>query len=295
MLEIKPFTPSDLDVVTRLAREQDFAPGVGDIEIYANTDRQGIWLAWLDNEPVGCIAAVTYNPGYAFIGLFAVKSEYQGQGVGRRLWEHALETLSNVDCIGLEAAVQMVSFYEKAGFEKDCVTTRRQKMCLSDQSEHPNTSLLRRSDISVVPLRDVSLEAIQRYDERHEISPRPHFLEQWLRHKAGEVFVAMDGKGECHGYVRIRPCLLPIGEGWRVGPLLAEEEAMASLLLNNAMDRHKGVVLIDTPGFNLAAKTITKAKGFKPMATTVRMYKGVMPQPQGHDSNVYGLACLELG
>ena len=122
MLEIKPFTPADLDVVTRLAREQDFAPGVGDIEIYANTDRQGIWLAWLDNEPVGCIAAVTYNPGYAFIGLFAVKSEYQGQGLGRRLWEHALETLSNVDCIGLEAAVQMVSFYEKAGFEKDCVT-----------------------------------------------------------------------------------------------------------------------------------------------------------------------------
>ena len=62
MLEIKPFTPSDLDVVTRLAREKDFAPGVGDIEIYANTDRQGIWLAWLDNEPAGCIAAVTYQP-----------------------------------------------------------------------------------------------------------------------------------------------------------------------------------------------------------------------------------------
>ena len=146
MLEIKPFTPSDLDVVTRLAREKDFAPGVGDIEIYANTDRQGIWLAWLDNEPAGCIAAVTYNPGYAFIGLFVVKSEYQGQGVGSRLWEHALETLNNVECIGLEAAVQRVSFYEKAGFEKDCVTTRRQKMCLSDQSQHPNTTLLRRSD-----------------------------------------------------------------------------------------------------------------------------------------------------
>ena len=42
MLEIKPFTPADLDVVTGIAREQDFAPGVGDIEIYANTDRQGI-------------------------------------------------------------------------------------------------------------------------------------------------------------------------------------------------------------------------------------------------------------
>ena len=96
MLEIRPFTPADLDVVTALAREQDFAPGIGDIEIYANTDRQGVWLAWQDNAPVGCIAAVTYNPDYAFIGLFVVKPEHRGQGIGRRLWQHALKTLRDM-------------------------------------------------------------------------------------------------------------------------------------------------------------------------------------------------------
>ena len=68
-------------------------------------------------------------------------------------------------------------------------------LCRSDQSQHPNTTLLQRSDISVVPLREISLEAIQRYDERHEISPRPHFLELWLRHRAGDVFVARDSQG----------------------------------------------------------------------------------------------------
>ena len=117
MLEIKRFTPTDLDVITEMAREQDFVPGVGDIEIYANTDQQGIWLA--------------------------------------------------------------------------------------------------------------------------------------------------------------------------------EDPVMASLLLNNAIDRKKGIVLIDTQGYNPAAKTITTAKGFRPMGSTVGMYKGVMPQ--GHDRNVYGLVCLELG
>ena len=65
MLEIKPFTPADLDVITEMAREQDLAPGVGNIEIYANTDRQGIWQAWQDDVPVGCIAAVTYTPSSA--------------------------------------------------------------------------------------------------------------------------------------------------------------------------------------------------------------------------------------
>ena len=139
-----------------------------------------------------------------------VKPELRGQGIGRRLWQHALKTLSSVGCIGLEAAVQMVGFYEKSGFQKDCVTTRRQMLCCSDQSQHPHTTLLHRSDITVVPLREISLEAIQRYDERNKISPRPHFLELLLRHRAGNVFVAKDAQGECHGYVRIRPCLLPI-------------------------------------------------------------------------------------
>ena len=51
--------------------------------------------------------------------------------------------------------------------------------------------------------------------------------------------------------------------------------------------------LIDTPGHNPSAKTILSARGFKPMTSTVRMYRGVIPR--GHDRNVYGLACLELG
>ena len=91
-----------------------------------------------------------------------MKPEHRGQGIGRRLWQNALKSLSSVECIGLEAAVQMVGFYKKAEFQKDCVTTRRQLLCRSDQSQHPNTTLLQRSDISVVPLREISLEAIQR-------------------------------------------------------------------------------------------------------------------------------------
>ena len=51
--------------------------------------------------------------------------------------------------------------------------------------------------------------------------------------------------------------------------------------------------LIDTPGHNPSARTILSARGFKPMTSTVRMYKGVIPR--GHDRNIYGLACLELG
>ena len=168
MLEIKPFTPTDLDFVAGMAREQDFAPGVGDIEIYANTDRQGIWLAWHDNEPVGCIAAVTYNPSYAFIGLFVVKPEHRGQGNRPTSLATRLEIFKQRGVYRSGSGSPDDGLLREAGFQKDCVTTRQQMLWRSDQSQHPNTTLLHRSDITVVPLREISLEAIQRYDERHK-------------------------------------------------------------------------------------------------------------------------------
>ncbi len=59
------------------------------------------------------------------------------------------------------------------------------------------------------------------------------------------------------------------------------------------MDRHKGIILIDTPGHNRSARTVAGAKGFRRMGATHRMYKGDLDN--GHDQNIYGLACLELG
>ena len=31
--------------------------GVGDLGIYQNTDKQGLWVGWLNDNPIGCIAA----------------------------------------------------------------------------------------------------------------------------------------------------------------------------------------------------------------------------------------------
>ena len=246
-----------------------------------------IWLAWQDNLPVGCIAAVTYSPSYAFIGLFVVKPEHRGQGIGRRLWQHALKTLNSVECIGLEAADQMMGFYEKAGFQKDCVTTRRQMFCRSDQSQHPNTTLLHRSDITVVLLREISLEATQRYDERHEISPGPISLN--CGYATGREMSLWQGIPRGMPRLRAHSALLaPHRSRLEGGALAGGRSGMASLLLNNAIDRHKGVVLIDTPGHNPSAKTIRRLRASSPRAH-VRP-DATRPRPQH-----FSLACLELG
>ena len=95
-LRICELESDQIPIVTDWSRHEGFAPGLGDIEIYRNTDRQGLWIAWLDHEPIGCIAGVRYNLNYGFIGLYLVVPHQRGHGYGQQLWKHALDHLAEL-------------------------------------------------------------------------------------------------------------------------------------------------------------------------------------------------------
>lgn len=290
-LTIRPLQEADIPTITGWARQEGFAPGVGDVAIYRQTDRQGLWVGWLGDEPVGCIAGVRYNASYGFIGLFLVVPAQRGRGYGVQLWRHALQHLADVPCIGLEAAPDRIDDYAGWGFAPASPTTRWQRLAddgapaPSPSAPEPPWCLLEGGAIPTT--------AVQRFDAEREPSPRPHFLRQWLRHPAGTVLALVDRRGACHGFGRVRPCLLPAGDGWRVGPLVADSPAAARALLEGLLQRHPGAVLIDAPGANAAAAPLLASLGFAPISRTLRMYRGVPPAVSLAD--VYGLACLELG
>lgn len=322
-LTIRPLTPANLSTVTDWARAEGFTPGVGDVAIYRQTDRQGVWVAWLGLEPVGCIAGVRYNAAYGFIGLFLVVPEQRGKGYGVRLWRHALRHLADLPCIGLEAAPDRVADYAGWGFAPASPTTRWQRLGAGAASAPPPAGqsfsgpgpggVGAAGPLSVVPAPEVvSLaapppappwclvagatipeEAVQRFDAQREPSPRPHFLHRWLHHPAGTVHALVDQRGICHGFGRLRPCLLREGQGWRLGPLVADDPAAARALLEGLLQQHPGVVLIDVPGANPRAAPLLEGLGFAPLSQTLRMYRG--PAPAASLADVYGLACLELG
>ena len=103
----------------------------------------------------------------------------------------------------------------------------------------------------------------------------------------------IDHSGNCHGFGRIRPCLLQKGKGWRIGPLIADTPSLAELLLRHLVQAHPGVVLLDSPGLNAHSKSLYERLGFEVLSETLRMYKGIIPTAFMQD--VYSLACLELG
>ena len=95
----------------------------------------------------------------------------------------------------------------------------------------------------------------------------------------------------CFG--RIRPCLLKNGDGWRIGPLMADTPKLLKILLKKLIESHSGLIIIDSPGLNKSASKVFIELGFKSESETFRMYRGSQPPVSMND--VYGLACLELG
>ena len=199
-----------------------------------------------------------------------------------------MEHLADPPCIGLEAAPDRVGDYAHWGFVPASPTTRWQAISDGSTAAPPSAEGWQLLTGGAIPER-----AVQWFDAQREPSPRPHFLSQWLQHPAGSVLALIDADGSCHGFGRIRPCLLERGEGWRIGPLMAETPAAAELLLRGLLHRHPGVVLIDAPGANASATPLLERLQFRPVGTTVRMYRGEAPAVSLRD--VYGLACLELG
>ena len=249
-----------------------------------------MWIAWLDQEPIGCIAGVRYNLDYGFIGLYLVVPHQRGHGYGKQLWKHALDHLADLTCIGLEAAPARILDYAGWGFESSSTTTR---WSCFNKGELDDLWGGLPPGLQVVEGSDVPSEAVQLYDAQREPSPRPHFLADWLGHQSGQVLALLDENGNCHGFGRIRPCLLQDGEGWRIGPLLADSPGLAAYLIRKLQQRHPGALLIDTPGFNSAAKELMLTLGFRAESETMRMYRGGLPEVDLTD--VFALACLELG
>ena len=289
---IRTLDPKDIPQITDWSRIEGFAPGIGDVRIYQHTDKQGLWVGCLGDELIGCIAGVRYNPSYGFIGLFLVKQEQRGKGYGLSLWKHALTHLENIPCIGLEAAPDRIEDYSKWGFIPSSETTRWEYIGDGNLIQQ-NYNYINLDNLSVLNGLDIPSDAVQSYDARRETTPRPHFLSDWLNNLEGNVLALMDSKGSCHGFGRIRPCLLKEGKGWRIGPLIADTPELAEQLLSKLINKHPGKVLLDVPGLNPHAKKLLTNLGFHSISRTLRMYRGY--QPPISMSDVYGLACLELG
>jgi hypothetical protein len=280
-LSLRTMGPDDLALALDWAAEEGWNPGIHDAPCFLAPDPDGFLVGERNGEPVSCISVVTYPGDFAFLGFYIVRKEFRGRGYGFKTWKAGLKR-ANGCVIGLDGVVAQQKNYEKSGFTHAWNNIRYGGRigALPRPSRHAGTLL---------PLAEISAAAIEAYDRKHFPSPRPAFLRLWMT-RPGTSALGLQRGGSLAGYGVIRPCR----DGYKIGPLFADDESAAEALLAKLAEQAVGSKLyIDTPEPNITAQRLADNLDLKPVFETARMYLG--PAPIINRRGIFGITSFELG
>ena len=282
---IRHMTEQEMTLAVDWAAAEGWNPGIHDAQCFWAADPQGFLVGYKDGQPVGCISAVRYGPGYGFIGFYMVKPTWRGQGYGLQLWQRAMEQLAG-RVVGLDGVVAQQENYRKSGFQL-AYRNIRYGGVFSDQFLGPIREL--RPDVSIVLVKEVNQAKLDGYDSKLFLAARNEFLSSWLRQEDATALVAVSND-KIVGYGVIRRCR----SGWKIGPLFAEDVEVAEKLLLSLVTAAKGdEVFLDVPEVNTAAVNLAVKYKMTKVFETARMYNGAAPLV---DMNkIFGVTTFELG
>ena len=262
---IDAMTREEASLLDDWAASEGWNPGVNDIEVAWGVDPQAFIALRRGNELIGGGSIISYRGAAGFMGLFIVRADHRGQGLGAVLWHERLRRLRlrlepNAP-IGMDGVLDMVPFYERGGFEFLYRDLRYQGMAAS------------RRDAAAVPLEDVDFARIDAYDRLHVEAPRTDFLLAWLA-QGGGAGVALIDNGKFRGYGFLRPCR----QGYKVGPAFADNATCGERLLHSLLSLVTGEqVQLDVPEPNEAAVRLVESMGWTRSFACARMVNGRKP------------------
>lgn len=281
-LRIRSMTRPELDTLVGWAADEGWNPGQDDAAVFWATDRDAFIAAELDGELVGGGAIVSYQRRYGFMGLFIVRRDRRGHGLGNRLWHERkrrlLARLDEPQVIGLEGVFAMQPYYAAGGFRFVCRDLRFEGVGANAPAP-----------ADVVDLSGVAFSEIDDYDRRHFPAPRPTFLERWIDRPGGHAVGVRRG-GTLAGYAVLRPCRA----GYKIGPLFANDSDLAERLFVELARRVPGEpIFLDTPEDNPAALALARRHDMKEVFGCARMFLGSPPALPAHE--IFGITTFELG
>lgn len=276
---VSVMTESDLRTLVEWAAGEGWNPGDHDaVAFHAADPAAFLGIADGSGWQAG-ISAVRYSD-YGFVGLFIVPPHLRGQGLGRIVWDAALERLADAP-VGLDGVVAMQDSYRRSGFVLDH-TTFRFEGTLADLPPAALPSV-------AVGVRE--RDEVAAVDRTVFGAERRSFLRAWLAYPGAVMRGVRDGDGRLVGYGAARPAR----SGWRIGPVFAEGIDVAHGVLAGIRDAvgPDAPVAIDVPETNMAAMGLVGGCGLRSSFETARMYRG--GRPDVRTDRVFGVTTLELG
>jgi ribosomal protein S18 acetylase RimI-like enzyme len=275
-LVLRNMRQDELALALEWAAAEGWNPGLHDAHCFYAADPEGFFLGEHNGVPIGCVSAVRYGPGFGFLGLYIVKAEHRGQGFGLELWRAALNHLGD-RVIGLDGVVAQQDNYRKSGFRLAFRNIRQ-------EGRGGGAAPSGLTDLAAIPIGD-----ILRYDATAFPAPRAEFLKSWIGQPQAISVGVLEGR-RLKGYGVLRACR----EGFKIGPLFADDEQKADRLLAGLMASAPGApVFLDTPEATPAAVALAARHAMTPIFETARMVKNGSPEMRLE--RCFGVTTFELG
>jgi len=286
-LVIRNMTRPEVDGLVGWAVREGWNPGLNEAEIFWATDPDVFIAAELEGELIGGGAVTSYQGEFGFMGFFIVRPEFRGRGLGNTLWharrERLLARLRPGASIGLDGALAMQDYYAKGGF----VFSHHNLRFRAEIPARPVAPTV--GDEDIVPLAEVPFDQVLDYDRSCFPAPRATFLKGWLSQpEAAALGCRRDGN--LSGYGVVRRC----GQGYRIGPLFADDAQAAQALYGRlAESAAGGPLFLDAPENNPAALELVHRHRMVEVFGCARMYLGQAPDIAHR--RIFGVTTFDLG
>ena len=284
------------NIIIEKAQIEGWRPGALDHVSYFAADNTGFFAGELDGEPICCISTVKYTIDFAFVGCYIVDESHRGKGYGLQTSKVALASLSKSCNLAADAVIEKVPVYGREGL-KPYWEQQRYEFVASDMS---NALADIHTDNIVSPSQQIFSSLFQ-YDTAVNTFQRCSFLKGWVFAPNCHCSVAIDNLGKVVGYGVVRSTLRK-EDGWKIGPLFADNFAIARRIFKSMCDRvttenPQAVLVIDIPyglSFNEELLNIVTECNGRSLGTFLRLYKHGVPENMQLEK-VFGITSLEIG
>lgn len=286
--------------IPRLAHE-GWKPGALDYISYFRADNTGFFVGELDGKVISCISAVKYCPEYAFFGNYIVDEEYRNMGYGSILFKSVVASLST-DCnFAGEVYENQVERYEKLGYKRAWKVPQFSFDIAKASAVLQQCELRHPSSINIETASDVPFAKLFEYDTSVHVYPRSSFLASWISASNSFSYVASTSAQSIVGYAVVRLAFRP-KDGWRLGPLYADNEDIALYLYRAIVDKlaHEDKlnrIVVDVPcsdQSNPRALAIVDELRSKKSEESIRLFSKYVPT-NWPLQKVYGISSQQMG
>ena len=236
MTTYRTATLSDLSLIQGWAADEGWNPGLDAAEAFFEADPAGFFVA-VDQkgELIASISVVNHTADFAFLGLYIVRSEFRGRGIGFGLWRHATQHAGG-RTVGLDGVEAQQENYRASGFAYSGATTRFTGRLAGQLGQN------------IRPVAPLDIPTLIQMEGAASGVSKPNYLLPWFTGSSNRTSFVKCDQSTIVGFCTIRICQ----SGAKIGPLVATNEDVARDLIAHAATGIRGPISMDVPNTSTA-------------------------------------------